>query len=77
MGGLGVGVGDGGEVEGEDVDGDGGGDEDDADPELPVLVGSLPVGRVLFVGLFGACVVMAVVGVLSFGHGLIIARRSD
>ena len=73
---LGVGVGDGGEVEREHVDGDGGEDEDDADPELPVLVGALPVRHLLLVRLFWAGVVVTVVGVLSFGHGGVILRLS-
>ena len=67
-------MGDRGEVEGEDVDGDGDEDEDDADPELPVLVGALPVGHLLLVRLFWAGVVVTVVGVLSFGHGVVILR---
>ena len=73
---LGMGVGDGGEIERADVDGDGGEDEDDADPEFPVLMGALPVGHLLFVRLFWAGIVVAVVGVLSFGHGGVILRLS-
>ena len=69
---LGMGVGDGGEVEREDVDGVGGGDEDDADPELPILVGALPVGQLLFVRLFWAGLGVGVVGVLSFGHSVVV-----
>ena len=58
----------GGQVQREDVDGDGGEDEDDAYPELPVFVGALPVGELLFVGFDGAGYRVVVVGVLSFWH---------
>ena len=58
----------GGQVQREDVDGDGGEDEDDAYPEFPIFVGALPVGDLLFVGLFRAGVVVVVVGVFTFGH---------
>ena len=63
-------MGDGGQVEREDVDSDGSEDEDDADPESPVLMGALPVRQLLFVRLVRAGVVVVVVGVLSFGHGV-------
>ena len=69
---LGVRVVDRGEVERKDVDRDGGEDEDDADPEFPVLMGALPVGHLLFVRLFWAGIVVAVVGVLSFGHDVFV-----
>ena len=71
---LGVRVGDGRQVEREHVDDNSGGDEEDADPELPVLVGALPVGNSLLVRGLGAGVYVAVVAVVLVAHTLIVAH---
>jgi hypothetical protein len=62
---------DGRKIQRHHIDDDGGGDEDHADPELPVLVRALPVRLLLLVGMVRAGVVVVMVGMFSFGHGLI------